>query len=59
MEFSDPELSQGYKAEGWIEIKDGNFGEVFIDNTGSGYRFIPSIELYFRKLADNTIIHII
>lgn len=55
MEFSDPELSQGYKAEGWIEIKDGNFGEVFIDNTGSGYRFIPSIELYFRKLADNTI----
>lgn len=55
MEFSNPELSQGYKAEGWIEIKDGNFGEVFIVNTGSGYRFIPSIELYSRKLADNTI----
>jgi len=55
MEFSEPELAKGYKAEGWIEIKDGNFGEVFIDNTGSGYRFIPSIELYFRKLADNTI----
>jgi ribosomal protein L31 len=55
MEFSKPDVTSGTKAEGWIEIVEGNFGESFITNIGSGYRFTPSIELYFRELSLNTL----
>ncbi len=55
MEFSKPDVTSGTKAEGWIEIVEGNFGESFITNIGSGYRFTPSIELYFRELSSNTL----
>ena len=55
MEFSEPELKSGKKAEGWIEIIDGNFKNVFITNIGSGYQTIPKIKFYFRKLSENKI----
>ena len=55
MEFSKPELPNGDQAKGWIEIIDGNFGESFVIDIGSGYRFTPTIELYERELALNTI----
>ena len=55
MEFSSPELSVGTKAKGWIEIINGNFGESFIIDKGSGYRFTPSIKLYYRELSANTL----
>lgn len=48
MQFSDPDTKKGKRAEGWIEIINGNFGEAFILNTGSGYKYPPSITLYYE-----------
>lgn len=55
MEFSEPGIKSGTKAEGWIEIKNGNYGTASITNIGSGYKKEPNIKLYFKKLADHRI----
>jgi hypothetical protein len=56
MEFSEPDLLDGKKPGGWVEIIDGNFADVMITSYGSGYVYQPSIKYYFKELSNHVVI---
>jgi len=42
-----PDIEDGVRASAWVEIINGNFGEIFFLQDGGGYRQEPKIEFYY------------
>lgn len=56
-ETSNPQIPKGRNAHAWIEINNGNFGEIFFLRYGSGYQKEPSINFYHANPEDSKIIN--
>lgn len=55
VETESPEINHGQKATAWVEIKNGNFGEIFFQQIGGGYRQIPKVNFYYDDPSNSFI----
>ena len=53
LDLGEPDIKTGRKGEAYVEIVNGNFGEIFLVDKGNGYRFPKKLELY-RKNPEAT-----